>query len=75
MDKNKDIKSTDFNTGETVEYQQWVRLFEQICLIQTALRENPNARGLKQARSAAYNVLADIQMLSDALERQPQYAV
>lgn len=73
MDKIKTIKNTDFNTGETVEYYQWVRLFEEVCSIQSALKENPNAKGLKQARSAAYNVLADIQMLADALEHQPQY--
>jgi hypothetical protein len=73
MDKNKDIKNTDFNTIETVEYHQWVRLLEEVCLIQLALKENQNTEGLKQARSAAYNVLADIQMLVDALEHKPQY--
>ena len=73
MDENKDIKNTDFNTIETVEYHQWVRLFEEVCSIQSALKENQNAKGLKLARSAAYNVLADIQMLVDALEHQPRY--
>ena len=73
MDITKDIKNTDFNTVETIEYHQWVHLLEEVCSIQTALKENPNAKGLKQARSAAYNVLADIQMLVDALEHQPRY--
>ena len=74
MDNSKEIQNTDFNTIETVEYHQWIRLFNEVCSIQTALKENPNAKGLRQARYAAYNVLADIQMLTDALENQPQYA-
>jgi hypothetical protein len=74
MGNSKEIQNTDFNTVETVEYNQWIQLFNQVSSIQTALKDNPNAKGLKQARFAAYNVLADIQILADSLKHQPQHA-
>jgi len=69
---NDDInkQQIDLNTTETVEYQKWLQILEGICSIQSALKDNPNAKGLKQARSKAYNVLADIQMLMDSLDNQ-----
>ena len=70
----EDSKAMDLNTVETEEYQQWLNVLKGVCAIQTALKENPNSKGLKQARSAAYNVLADIQMLTEALEDQKQHA-
>ena len=74
MNNRKTGKEINLNTVETAEYQNWIHLLEGICVIQTALKENPNMKGLKQARSSAYNVLADIQMLMDSIEEQSSYA-
>ncbi len=74
MGNNKMRIQTDLNTVEVTEYQQWINLLEGVCLMHVILKEHPNAKGLRQARSAAYNVLADIQMLVDSIEDQVRYA-
>jgi len=53
----------DLNTKDTEEYAQWLALIKEIQAIQDALKNEPNARGLKVARSLAYNILADIHEL------------
>ena len=73
MNNSKSARAIDLSTVETAEYQQWIRLLEGVCSIQSALKEHPNVKGLKQARAKAYNVLADIQVLVDSLEDQPRY--
>lgn len=66
--KEKKNKSINLNTAETAEYQQWVNLLKEICDIQSTLKKHPNQKGLKKARSKAYNVLADIQALIEAID-------
>lgn len=73
MNKITTEKEIDLNTLETAEYHGWIRLLEEICAIQTALKINPNVKGLKLARSSAYNALADIQILMDLIENQSTY--
>lgn len=58
----------DLNTVDTREYRRWLALLSEISRIQDALKENPNQRGLRLARSHAYNLLADIQSLLDYQE-------
>jgi hypothetical protein len=67
---NSKQKEINLNSVETAEYHNWIRMLEEVCAIQTALKENPNVKGLKQARSSAYNLLADIQVLMDSIEAQ-----
>jgi len=58
----------DLNTKDTEEYEQWLALLREIKEIHTTLQNEPNARGLKMARSLAYNILADIHALIDKAE-------
>jgi len=58
----------DLNTNDTEEYEQWLALIKEIRAIHDALQEEPNVRGLKMARSLAYNILADIHELIDKTE-------
>ena len=74
MNNRKTGKEINLNTVETAEYQNWIHLLEGICTIQTTLKENPDMKGLKQARSSAYNLLADIQVLMDSIEEQSSHA-
>ena len=67
---NSKQKEINLNSVETAEYHNWIRMPEEVCAIQTALKENPNAKGLKQARSSAYNLLAYIHVLMDSIEAQ-----
>jgi len=55
----------DLNTADTDEYKNWLALLSEISRIQDALKNNPNKKGLKLARSHAYNLLADIQAMLD----------
>ena len=55
----------DLNTADTDEYREWLALLNELSQIQAVLRDNPNRKGLKIARSHAYNLLADIQILLD----------
>jgi hypothetical protein len=66
----KNNQPVDLNTEETEEYQHWIRLMKEICNIQKALRKNPNREGLEQARTRAYNVLADIQIIIDMIDKK-----
>lgn len=58
----------DLNTKDTDEYEQWLALLKEIRAIHEALQNEPNANGLKLARSLAYNILADIHELIDTVE-------
>ena len=58
----------DLNTKDTEEYKQWLALLKEIKEIHTTLQNEPNAKGLKLARSLAYNILADIHALIDKSE-------
>ncbi len=55
----------DLNTRDTDEYKQWLALLKEIKSIHQTLQNEPNAKGLKMARSIAYNILADIHELLD----------
>lgn len=59
----------DLNTKDTEEYEQWLSLLREIRAVHEALQDNPNAKGLKMARSIAYNILADIHALIDKVEQ------
>ncbi|MCW8962732.1 MAG: hypothetical protein OQL16_02970 [Gammaproteobacteria bacterium] len=58
----------DLNTKDTEEYKEWLSLLKEIRAIHEALQNEPNANGLKLARSLAYNILADIHALIDKVE-------
>lgn len=58
----------NLNTAETNEYKEWLALMKEIRLIHEALKKEPNATGLKMARSHAYNILADIHELLEIAE-------
>jgi len=58
----------DLNTKDTEEYRQWLALLGEIRAIHEALKNEPNTKGLKLARSLAYNILADIHELIDKAE-------
>gem|GEM_PF-4185776 len=58
----------DLNTKDTEEYEQWLALLKEIKEIHTTLQSEPNAMGLRLARSLAYNILADIHALIDKTE-------
>ena len=58
----------DLNTKDTEEYEQWIALLKEIRAIHETLQNEPNAKGLKMARSLAYNILADIHALIDKAE-------
>ena len=58
----------DLNTKDTEEYEQWLALLKEIRAVHEALQTHPNAKGLKMARSLAYNILADIHSLIDKAE-------
>ena len=58
----------DLNTKDTEEYEQWLALLKEIKEIHSTLQNAPNAKGLKMARSLAYNILADIHALIDKSE-------
>jgi hypothetical protein len=66
----EDDQQINLNTDESAEYDQWIHLLKEICAIQEALKQHPNSKGLKQARSRAYNVLANIQILLDSIENK-----
>jgi len=70
MSNNKELTMMDLNTVQAGEYQHWMLLLNEVCSIQEILKLHPNVQGLDQARSLAYNVLADIQMLMDSIHRQ-----
>ena len=59
----------DLNTKDTEEYEQWLALLREVRAVHEALQNNPNAKGLKLARSLAYNILADIHALIDKAEQ------
>ena len=61
----EDLMEIDLNTADTDEYREWLALLNELSQIQAVLRDNPNKKGLKIARSHAYNLLADIQILLD----------
>ena len=61
---------TDLNTKDTEEYEQWLSLLKEIRAIHDTLQNEPNAKGLKLARSLAYNILADIHALIDKTEAE-----
>lgn len=65
----------DLNTRDTKEYEQWLSLLREIKEIHTTLQSEPNARGLKLARSLAYNILADIHALIDEAESSENNSV
>lgn len=70
MNLNTDIdkhESDKLNTDEIAEYQHWVRMVREVCEIRTVLERHPDKQGLEQARSKAYNVLADIQIIMDMM--------
>ena len=46
----------------------WDRLNEEVLSMQSILNSNPDLKGLKLARSKMYNVIADIQLLTDMLD-------
>jgi hypothetical protein len=63
----------DLNTADTDEYRHWLALLAELSRIQDALKNNPNKKGLRLARSHAYNLLADIQAMLDVVEHmQPE---
>lgn len=59
---------TNLNTKDTEEYEQWLALLKEIRAIHDTLQNEPNAKGLKLARSLAYNILADIHSLIEKSE-------
>lgn len=67
---NKEPGMMGLNTVQANEYQHWMLLLNGVCSIQEILKLHPNVQGLDQARSVAYNVLADIQILMDSLHKQ-----
>jgi len=58
----------DLDTEDTEEYEQWLALLKEIQAIHQTLQAEPNSKGLKMARSLAYNILADIHALIDKTE-------
>ena len=58
----------DLNTKDTEEYEQWLALLKEIRAIHETLQNEPNSKGLRLARSLAYNILADIHALIDKSE-------
>jgi len=58
----------DLNTVETVEYKRWIALMNGVSNIYAALRKNPNDRCLKLARSHAFNLISDIQLMLEMVE-------
>ena len=58
----------DLNTKDTDEYKQWLELLREIRAIHETLQNEPNSKGLKLARSLAYNILADIHSLIDQVD-------
>ena len=55
----------NLDTADTDEYKNWLALLNELSQIQEVLKNNPNKKGLKAARSHAYNLLADIQLILD----------
>ena len=64
---NNSETETDLNTVELDECQSWIDLLEDVCAMQITLKENPNMKGLQQARTSIYNILANIQVLMDSV--------
>ena len=64
----------DLNTADTDEYRNWLALLNELTQIQQVLKNNPNKKGLRIARSHAYNLLADIQIILDLNEGRFQPA-
>lgn len=65
---------TDLNTVETSEYQGWLALMKELRLIHEALKTQPNAEGLKLARTHAYNILADLHDMIEIAEGNQRQA-
>ena len=57
----------NLNTVDTQEYREWLALLEQIGKIQDTLKNNPNEKGLKMARSHAFNLISGIQSLLESV--------
>jgi hypothetical protein len=69
------IETIDLSKLESIEHRYWVRIIEGVSNMNSTLRQQPNMKGLKQARSTGFNVLTDVQMLLDYIEKQYKYAM
>lgn len=65
----------ELNTVDTQEYRRWLALLSEITNIQDAIKQNPNQKGLRLARSHAYNLLADIQSLLDYQDTEKEQPI